>query len=204
VIQISPANTSPDFTSWDDDNLYWRTAPSDLLQGEVLGNEIASDGHSTLGMIVLNDAYGTGLQKVTQETFEAAGGEVVAAPMFNTGDTNFSAQVSEVMAQNPDAIALITFDEVYTIVPALKDAGYDMSKIYLVDGNLKQFGADLPEDSLTGSKGTTPGPVLEDDFQDRLNAAYQEELKGAGPLDDFSYAAESYDAVILLALAALA
>jgi branched-chain amino acid transport system substrate-binding protein len=108
------------------------------------------------------------------------------------------------MAQKPDAIALITFDEVYTIVPALKDAGFDMSKIYLVDGNLKQFGADLPEDSLTGSKGTTPGPVLEDDFQDRLNAAYQEELKGAGPLDDFSYAAESYDAVILLALAALA
>jgi branched-chain amino acid transport system substrate-binding protein len=204
VLQISPANTSPDFTTWDDDNLYWRTAPSDLLQGEVLGNLIAEDGASTLGMIVLNDAYGTGLQKVTKETFEGAGGTVVAEAMFNTGDTNFSAQVSEVMAQKPDAIALITFDEVYTIVPALKDAGFDMSKIYLVDGNLKQFGADLPEDSLTGSKGTTPGPVLEDDFQDRLNAAYQEELKGAGPLDDFSYAAESYDAVILLALAALA
>ena len=204
VLQISPANTSPDFTTWDDDNLYWRTAPSDLLQGEVLGNLIAEDGAKNLGMIVLNDAYGTGLQKVTQETFEAAGGTVVAAPMFNTGDTNFSAQVSEVVAQNPDAIALITFDEVYTIVPALKDAGYDMSKIYLVDGNLKQFGADLPPGSLTGSKGTTPGPVLEDDFQERLNAAWTEELKGAEPLSDFSYAAESYDAVMLLALAALA
>lgn len=209
VLHFSPANTSPDFTTWEDDGLYWRTAPSDALQGEVLGNEIAADGASTLGMIVLNDAYGTGLQGFTQDAFEAAGGEVVAAPMFNTGDTNFSAQIAEVVAQDPDAIALITFDEVYTIAPALKDAGYDMSKVYLVDGNLKQFGDELPAGTLVGpdgegAKGTTPGPALDDDFQERLNAAWQEELKGDEPLSDFTYAGESYDAVILTALAALA
>src|SRR5690554_2289577 len=145
IVQFSPANTSPDFTTWDDDNLYWRTAPSDLLQGEVLGNLIASDGASTLGMIVLNDAYGTGLQKVTGEVFEAAGGEVVAEELFNVGDTNFDAQISSVLAANPDALALITFDEIFTIAPALADQGFDMSKVYLVDGNLKQFGEDLPE-----------------------------------------------------------
>src|SRR4029453_1831186 len=27
VLQFSPANTSPDFTTWDDKGLYWRTAP---------------------------------------------------------------------------------------------------------------------------------------------------------------------------------
>lgn len=204
VLMISPANTSPDFTTWDDKNLYWRTAPSDLLQGEVLGNLIAEDGASTLGMIVLNDAYGTGLQKVTQETFEGAGGTVVATEYFNTGDTNFTAQISSVMAQNPDAIALITFDEIYTLAPALKNAGFDMSKLYLVDGNLKQFTADdLPADTMTGAKGTTPGPTLADDFQQRLKDAYQEQF-GKDMGDDYSYAAESYDAVILVALAALA
>lgn len=202
TLMFSPANTSPDFTTWDDNNLYWRTAPSDLLQGEVLGNLIADDGASTLGMIVLNDAYGTGLEKVTKEVFEGAGGTVVASEFFNAGDTNFSAQIAAVTAQSPDAIALITFDEIYTIVPALKDAGFDTSKVYLVDGNLKQFGADLPPASLTGAKGTTPGPVLADDFQQRLNDVYAAEWGGA--LDDFSYAAESYDAVILIALAALA
>src|SRR5690554_2799035 len=129
--------------------------------------------------------------------------------MFNTGDTNFSAQISEVMAQSPDALALITFDEIYTIAPALKDAGFDMSKVYLVDGNLKQFGGDLPAGALVGpdgkgAKGTTPGPVLEDDFQERLSAAWMEELGGTEALSDFSYAAESYDAVILIALAAMA
>lgn len=202
TLMFSPANTSPDFTTWDDHNLYWRTAPSDLLQGEVLGNLIADDGASTLGMISLNDAYGTGLEKVTKATFEGAGGTVVASEFFNAGDTNFSAQISAVTAQSPDAIALITFDEIYTILPALKDAGFDTSKVYLVDGNLKQFGADLPPATLTGAKGTTPGPVLADDFQQRLNDVYSSEF--GGTLDDYSYAAESYDAVILIALAALA
>ncbi len=32
VVQISPANTSPDFTTYADDGYYWRTAPSDVLQ----------------------------------------------------------------------------------------------------------------------------------------------------------------------------
>ena len=202
TMMFSPANTSPDFTTWNDNGLYFRTAPSDLLQGEVLGNLIASDGASTLGMIVLNDAYGTGLEKVTGDVFTAAGGEVVASEFFNAGDTNFSAQIAAVMAQSPDAIALITFDEIFTILPALKDAGYDTSKVYLVDGNLKQFGTELPPATLTGAKGTTPGPVLADDFQKRLQDVYAE--KWGGQLDDFSYAAESYDAVILMALAALA
>jgi branched-chain amino acid transport system substrate-binding protein len=204
VIEFSPANTSPDFTTWDDDNLYWRTAPSDLLQGEVLGNLIAADGASTLGIIAINDAYGTGLQKVTDKTFTEAGGKVVATEFYNTGDTNFTSQISSVMAQKPDAIALITFDEALTIIPALKDAGFDTSKLYLVDGNLKQFGDDLPAGSLTGAKGTTPGPVLNDDFQQRLQAAYSEANNGKAMGDDYRYAAESYDAVVLLALAALA
>lgn len=202
VIQFSPANTSAAFTTYDDNGLYFRTAPSDILQGEVLGNLIAESGAQTLGMIVLNDSYGTGLAEFVTEAFEAAGGEVVAAPTYNTGDTNFSAQVSEVVAANPDAIALITFDEIYTIIPALKDAGFDTSKVYLVDGNLKQFGEDLPAASLTGAKGTTPGPVLADNFQQRLNDVYSSEF--GGTLEDYSYAAESYDAVILIALAALA
>jgi branched-chain amino acid transport system substrate-binding protein len=203
TILFSPANTSPDFTTWDDKGLYWRTAPSDLLQGETLGNLIAADGASTLGVIAINDAYGTGLQKVTEKTFEAAGGKTVETQFYNTGDTNFTAQISAVMAQKPDAIALITFDEAITIIPALKDAGFDTSKLYLVDGNTKQYGDGLPAGVMTGAKGTTPGPVLADDFQKRLQDTYSATNNGK-KLEDFTYAAESYDAVVLLALASLA
>ncbi len=204
VITFSPANTSPDFTDWEDNGLYWRTAPSDLLQGEVLANEIAADGHQTLGILYLNDAYGTGLEAALTENFEGTGGQVVASEVFNSNDTSFDAQVSSILAAQPDAIAIIAFeDATATSIPAFVASGFDGSKFYLVDGNAAQWGDRIPV-SIEGSKGTQPGPALEDDFQDRLRAAWTELQPSADPLVDFNYAAESYDAVVLLALAALA
>lgn len=203
VIQFSPANTSDAFTTYDDNGLYFRTAPSDVLQGEVLGNLIAEDGNQTLGMIVLNDSYGTGLAGYVTEAFEAAGGEVVAAPTYNTGDTSFDAQISEVVAADPDAIALITFEEVTTILPSLFGQ-IPSDKLYFVDGNLSNFGDQFPAGSLTGAKGTLPGLTIDSiaAFTDELDAFL--EAEGIAALQEYSYAAESYDATILLALASLA
>lgn len=203
AIQISPANTSAAFTGYEDNGLYWRTAPSDVLQGEVLGNQIAADGNETLGLIVLNDSYGTGLACFTKKAFESAGGEVVSAALYNTGDTNFSAQVEDVLAADPDSIALITFEEVATIIPELVGAEYPTDKLYFVDGNLKNFGEDFPEGTLTGAKGTYPAvdPASIETFRNELNAYWTG--KGQPALEDYTYAPESYDAVILLALAAL-
>lgn len=207
IIVFSPANTSLDFTTWDDDGLYWRTAPSDTLQGEVLGNLVAEDGHENVAVLYLNDSYGTGLNEVFQETFTGAGGTIVEEQSYNTGDTSFDAQISALMASNPDAIVLITFDEIYTIGPALLAAGYPADQLYLVDGNLKNFGSDdkwPASASMEGAKGTTPAGPIEADagFQDELNEWWTGE--GNTELTDFSYANESYDAVILLALASLA
>ncbi|MEO6506035.1 MAG: ABC transporter substrate-binding protein [Terrimesophilobacter sp.] len=202
TILFSPSNTSPDFTTYKDDGLYFRTAPSDLLQGEVLGNLIAKDGAKTLGIIAINDAYGTGLQKATQKTFEGAQGKVVATEFFNTGDTNFTAQIAAVKAQNPDAVQIVSFDQAKTILPAMKDAGFDMSKVYLVDGNTSHYTTQFKDGTLTGAKGTIPGPLLNGDFQKRLVDNWAAENKG-DVLKEFTYAAESYDAVVLLALGAL-
>jgi branched-chain amino acid transport system substrate-binding protein len=203
VIQFSPANTSDAFTTYDDNGLYFRTAPSDVLQGEVLGNLIAEDGHQTLGMIVLNDSYGNGLAKYVTEAFEAAGGEVVAAPTYNTGDTSFDTQISEVLAADPDAIALITFAEISTILPGLFGQ-VDPATLYFVDGNLSNFGEDFPAGSLTGAKGTLPGLSIGDltEFTGALDEWVAAD--GGEALTEYSYAAESFDAVILLALASLA
>ncbi|QAV70197.1 amino acid ABC transporter substrate-binding protein [Salinibacterium sp. UTAS2018] len=203
VIQFSPANTSAAFTDYDDKGLYFRTAPSDVLQGEVLGNLIAGDGHETLGMIVLNDSYGTGLAGYTQEAFEAAGGEVVSQPTYNTGDTTFDAQISEVLASDPDAIALITFEEVSTMLPSIVSS-FPAENLYFVDGNLANFGDEFAAGTLTGAKGTLPGLSVDTiaDFTTSLNEYYVE--SGQPELEEFSYAAESYDSVILLALASLA
>ena len=204
VIQFSPANTSAALTTYDDNGLYFRTAPSDVLQGEVLGNLIAADGHQTLGMIVLNDSYGTGLAEFVSDAFTAAGGTVVAQPTYNTGDTNFDAQVAEVTAAAPDAIVLITFEEVKTIAPALIGGGYASENVYFVDGNLANYSEDFAAGLLEGAKGTLPGLDITTiaDFTTRMNDNWVAE--GNDDLADvFAYGPEAYDAVVLLALAAL-
>ncbi len=204
VVQFSPANTSPDFTTYADNGLYFRTAPSDLLQGDVLGNLLAADGHETLGMLVLNDAYGTGLAGATKAAFEAAGGSVVAEPTFNSADTNFTSQISTLLAAAPDAIVIIAFDETKTIIPELVSQ-FDAANIYFVDGNLANYSEDFPAGTLTGVKGTLPGLNIDSiaDFTTRMNenwvALGNDDLAGV-----FAYGPESYDAVVLLALAALA
>jgi branched-chain amino acid transport system substrate-binding protein len=203
VLQMSPANTSPTLTTYADDGLYFRTAPSDLLQGEVLGNLMAADGHQTAAMIVLNDAYGTGLRDATQASFETAGGSIVAAPVFNPGDTNFSAQISEALAASPDAIVLITFDEAKTIVPALASQ-FPAENLYFVDGNLADYSEVFEPGTLTGAKGTAPGldPDTIMDFLTRMDENWVAE--GNAKLDSYLYGPESYDAVVLIALAAIA
>lgn len=205
IVMVSPSNTTPALTEYEDDGLYFRTAPSDLLQGEVLGNVIADDGHSTLGILALNDAYGTGLDAAITETFEGAGGEVVASEYFNAGDTTYDAQINKILAQKPDALALVTFDQSLTVIPALAAAGFDLSKLYLVDGNTLQYGDDssLPDLSLEGAKGTFAGAIMADDFWADLQEVFSETNNGE-VLKDTIYAGEAYDAVMVLALAALA
>jgi branched-chain amino acid transport system substrate-binding protein len=195
VVQFSPANTSPDFTTWDDKGLYWRTAPSDVLQGKVLGNYMATCGAQTVGMIVLNDAYGTGLAKNVQAAFEAAGGKVVAQELFNEGDSQFSSQVDKVLAAKPDAIALITFDQAKSIVPLMTGKGVKPTQIFMVDGNMSDYSKDFQAGTLKGAQGTIPGTFAKEDFKKKL-------LTIDPALKDYSYAGESYDAANLIALAA--
>ena len=77
-------------------------------------------------------------------------------------------------------------------------------KLYFVDGNLKNFGDAFKAGSLTGAKGTLPGLSIDSigDFTGQLDE-FLKSTDGA-PLEDYSYAAESYDATVLLALGALA
>ena len=197
VVQFSPANTSPDFTNYNDKGLYFRTAPSDLLQGEVLGNQIAEDGNQTLGLLVLNDPYGTGLAKQITKTFEAAGGKVVAQELFNSGDSNFDSQLSAINAAKPDAVAVITFDEAKVAVPALVGSGYPGDKLYFVDGNLSDYSKDFAPGLIKGAKGTLPGPKVSEETSKKLLAVDP-------TLTGFQYGPESYDATVLIALASYA
>ena len=199
VLQISPANTSDELTDYADKGLYFRTAPSDILQGRVDGDLILADGNTTVGILQLQDSYGTGLGDAFTESFEGGGGQVVEKVVYDPKAASFNTEVGKIKAADPEAIILISFEEAKKIIPELvkQGIGPDKKKIYLVDGDMANYSKDFPKGTLTGAKGTLPGVVADDSFKARL-------MTVDAKLDQFAYAPESYDATVLVALAAQA
>ncbi len=198
VVMISPANTSTALSGYSP--YYFRVAPPDTVQGNALANVILADGYKDIGILVFNDDYGTSLRDVVQATVEAEGGSITygsEGQEFDPAAGNFSSDVQAILATNPEAIALISFDQAKQIIPELVGAGFDGSKIYMVDGNTTDFSKDFDAGTLAGSKGTIPGANASDDFKALLDGA------NGSTLDSYAYGPESYDATMLVALAAL-
>jgi Periplasmic binding protein len=200
TVMFSPANTSPDFTDYPDDGFYFRTAPSDVLQGRVMGDLVLSDGHANIGIFALQDPYGEGLAENVQLSVEEGGGTVAGDEpiIYDPNAANYTTEATQMAALEPDAIVLIGFEETWTMVPELVSQGIGPQDvpIYFVDGNLSND-TGMPAGLLDGNKGTLPGAETTGDFQARM-------LEIDPNLVDFSYGPESYDAAILIALAAIA
>lgn len=196
VPMISSGATSTAFSGLND--YFFRTIPPDTVQGAVLGQIIAQDGVKNLAIAVFNDEYGTSLRDVVVKTVEDAGVKVVYGEKdtFDPTETNFSSIATAIKASNPDATLVIAFDQTKPLLKALASAGVDMSKLYFVDGNTSDYSSELDAGLLKGSKGTIPGVNPSDDFIKRL------ESTGVDLKNTTTYAAETYDGIILAALAA--
>ena len=205
VVMYSPANTSTAFDEGDfaEPDLYFRDAPSDILQGAVLSNLLVKDGRQNVAILARQDAYGQVLAAEVQKNLEAAGSTVAANELYDEKNGPSDTQISAVANAKPDAVVLIAFDETTSIVPKLVKAGAGPQAIptYFVDGNTASYAADsatpLPAGTLEGTKGTIPGAEAKGDFKKNL-------LVVDPSLKVFSYSAESYDAVVTSALAAIA
>jgi ABC-type branched-subunit amino acid transport system substrate-binding protein len=138
VVLFSPANTSPALSDYADKGLYFRTAPPDIYQGDVLGQKVLQDGNQTVAILALNDAYGTGLSDAAEKTIIAGGGEVVIKKIYDPTAASFDTEVDEVVAADPDAIMIIGFDESAKILRSMveKGIGPKVKKVYGCDGNI--------------------------------------------------------------------
>jgi len=125
IVEISPANTSDKFTTYNDKNLYFRTAPPDTLQARALADTIIQDGTKKLGVLVLNDAYGTGLADNLVKNLEEAGikSDSIVKKIYDPKATDFSSEIGAVKQLNPDGIVVIGFDESATIIKQLNEQG---------------------------------------------------------------------------------
>ena len=138
VTMFSPANTSKELSDYDDKGLYFRNAPSDILQGAVLAEVIAEDGNSTVAIINLDDSYGNGLAEDLTASFEEGGGEVLATVPYAPDAQTFESEVNEIVGTDPDAIVIAGFEESARIVSELIKQGYGPNEIpiYGTDGNM--------------------------------------------------------------------
>jgi branched-chain amino acid transport system substrate-binding protein len=198
ILQISPGNTSPDFTNYADHGLYWRTSPSCVLEGTAMGNFIAQQGVASLGIIDQTGYCGAGLGDAVKVAFEAAGGTVASSATLDESDPNVSAKIAPVIAAKPAAFIVIG-SQAASVVPVLTAAKVRGDQLYFSGLSIGDHSGDFAAGSLTGAVASRPGPDLSalTDFAKRLQ-------KKDPAVTDIRYAAETYDAVVLVALAALA
>lgn len=201
IIQFSPANTAPTFTDYPDNGLFFRTAPTDALQGPVLAEQIIEDGGTAVAILGRSDDYGRGLVDAASEALTAAGADVVYEEIYDQQAQNFDAEVSAAAAQSPDAVVIIGFDETARILSSMIEQGIgpDAVNVYGADGNASN---DLAEQTdpgnpavLEGMRGTRPAATANETFVTNLQEFNPD-------LTELSFAAESYDAVNIIALAA--
>jgi len=201
VVEISGSNTAPDLSTWNDGGYYFRTAPSDLLQGRVLANQVLQDGASNVAVLYQDTSYGVGLNAQVKAVLQK-GKATVNSISFPETETNFASYVDKALAGKPDAIIIVSYNESKKIIPALQAKGFSGGNLYLVDGNAVDYSAETYASYLNGAKASIPGKALDDAFKARLAASYK---KYTGKvLNDYTYGESLYDAVIIGALAAQA
>ena len=102
TIMVSPSSSSPTLSIPDD--YFFRVVPPDTLQGSYIAQAIYDKGIRNVAVFYTNEPYGSGMNKVFQEKFEALGGKVVATTTAEPDVITLNNQIQEMKAANPEAI----------------------------------------------------------------------------------------------------
>jgi len=196
IVMISPSATSPALTDIEDDGYFFRTAPSDARQGEIIAKIMDREGIESAALTYTNNDYGKGLADSIQASYEAKGGEITAVAAHEDGKADYSAEVASLAAAGGEYL----IDAGYIdqggrgMIQASLDSGA-FDKFVLPDGMVGPSLTDHFGDALDGSIGVNPGT-------DSPGADMLAELaEGKGFKGDDPYVPECYDASALLLLA---
>jgi branched-chain amino acid transport system substrate-binding protein len=195
MVMISPSATSPGLSVAEDNGLFFRTAPSDARQGEVMTNVLMEEGVKEVALTYTNNDYGKGLADSFQAAFEAAGGSVTISAAHEDGKADYSAEIGALASAGGDRLVVAGYVDQggSGIVRAALDAGA-FETFHFPDG---MIGARLEENfgnEIDGSTGQIPGT-------DSEGAAMLTKLVGNSFDATSSFVPESYDAAALILLA---
>jgi ABC-type branched-subunit amino acid transport system substrate-binding protein len=208
VLQISPASTSTELTTLQDDGLLNRVPPADNLQGPVLAQVIAEEVGGAQGKTInigaRNDSYGEAFTEALTQGFEELGGTVGEAVLYDPEQPSFNSEAQQITSGNPDGIAIIDFPETFEKVgPALERTGaWDPNKAYITDGLASGDLVEALDPLMNGFRGTAPGTPEAGAASQAFDALYQQsEPKN---VERNTFDAQNFDAVTLCYLAAVA
>ena len=200
VVQISGSSTAPGITVLEDDDFLFRTAPSDAAQGVVLANLALEQGYQNVGILYINNAYGEGLAHQFTNTFTELGGTVSASVPHEDSQPTFVSELEKATEGGAEVLIAMSYPgqaEIY-LREAL-EGGYAHHFLFVDGTKSVEMFETLGWDAFEGSMGTAPGSPGNPN-KDAFNEAYLNAFAMSAPEEPFN--AETYDAVVLIALAA--
>jgi branched-chain amino acid transport system substrate-binding protein len=196
VTMISPSATSPALSTIADNGYFFRTAPSDARQGQVLAQITIERGIDTVAVTFTNNDYGKGLSDSFINAYKGLGGKVSAVVPHDEGKADYSAEVGALDASGADVLAVFGYVDQggRNIIQGSIDSGA-FDKFILADGMYGDSLLKNVDGDLSGTFGTVPGTDSKgaDSFAAMAKDAG---IKVGGP-----FTGESYDAAALLVLA---
>ena len=195
IVMISPSATSPALTTAQDDGLFFRTAPSDARQGEIMTDVIRARGINSVAITFTNNDYGKGLANSFANAFRAAGGRVTIMAAHEDNKADYSAEVGALAAAGGSALVVAGYVDKggRGIIRSAVDSGA-FKTFVLPDGMVGESLIGAIGAPLNGSFGQIPGT------DSPGGVRFNELAKAAGFDGTSSYAAQAYDAAALIML----
>jgi branched-chain amino acid transport system substrate-binding protein len=199
LVMCSGSSTGAIFSTEEYNPNHFRTAPSDNIQGPLLGNLILEDGYTDVAVVWRSDEYGVGFGEAVAAALADSGGNVVLQQAYDKDLTSFTDLAQAIVASRAEALAMITFQEGGQLFLDLQSAGFD-GQIYVADGFVDNVNETVVPNltQLAGIRGTYPSAAPsngEPTFGDRF-AAF------APPDTPTVFSAHMYDCLAILVLAA--
>lgn len=196
VVMISPSATSPALSTIEDRGLFFRTAPSDARQGEIMASVLGNRGVKSVALTHTNNDYGKGLADSFKAAFEASGGNVTIVAAHEDGKADYAAEVGALSSAGGELLVVAGYLDQggKGIIQASLDSGA-FETFMLPDGMVGDSLAEAFGTSINGSFGTVPGT-------DSPGASMMGDItQGADFNGTDPYVPECYDASALILLA---
>lgn len=196
MVMIAPSATSPALSTIEDKGFFFRTAPSDARQGEVMADIITERGIKNVAVTYTNNDYGKGLADSFAASFAKKGGTITITAPHDDGKADYSAEVAALASAGGEALVVAGYVDQggSGIVRGALDSGAFNTFVF-TDGMVTQALVDKFGTELEHSFGQNPS--AEGEGRD----AFIGLARDAGFEGSDAFAAESYDAAALILLA---